>query len=72
MNKYQKHVACGRYGSNKKFLMPRKDDKDFDNFSRFWIYGNVYVVGQSKSRGRRYHITGINKCFVYRDCNVKV
>ena len=57
---------------NKKFLMPRKDDKDFDNFSRFWIYGNVYVVGQSKSRGRRYHITGINKCFVYRDCNVKV
>ena len=51
---------------NKESVMTRKDDEDFENSSRFWIYGNVYVIGDSKSIDRRYHITGIYEGFIQR------
>ena len=57
---------------NKESVMTRKDDEDFENSSRFWIYGNVYAIGDSKSIDCRYHITGIYEGFIHRDCNAKV
>ena len=54
---------------NKKLLMIRKDDEDFENSSKCWICDNSYVGGDVK---KVIVISLENRGSAHRDCNIKV
>ena len=51
---------------NKKLLMTKKDNEDFKNSTKCWIYDNAYVDGDVKVRDH-CHITG-----KYRGCEKEI
>ena len=51
--------------------MTKKDDEDFENSTKCWVFDNVYVDGDVKV-GDRCHITGKYRGSAHRDCNIKV
>ena len=50
-------------------LVMTKNDKDFENFTKFWICDNVYVEGDFKIH---CHLTGNYRGCAHGDCNTKV
>ena len=42
---------------NKELVMTKKDNEDFESFTKCWIYDNSYVDGDVKVRDH-CHITG--------------
>ena len=53
-----------------KELMTKKDDEDFENSTKCWIYVNAYVDGDNKVKDY-FHITGKYRGSSHRDCNIK-
>ena len=51
--------------------MTKKDNKDFENSTKCWICDNDYVDGDVKVRNHR-HITGKDRGFAHRYCNINV
>ena len=51
--------------------MTKKDDQDFENFTKCWYCDNVYADGDVKVR-EHYHNTGIYRGSAHRNCNIKV
>ena len=51
--------------------MTKKDNDDFENTTKCWIYDNDYIDGDVKVRDH-WHITGEYRGSAYRDCNINV
>ena len=51
--------------------MTEKDDEDFGDSSKSWIYENVYVCGDVQVRDH-CHITRKQRCPFHRVWNIKV
>ena len=51
--------------------MTKKDNKDFENSTKFWIYYNDYIDNDLKVRDH-CHITGKHRGTTHRDCNINV
>ena len=56
---------------NKKLLMTKEDDEDFENSIKCWICENDYVNGNVKIR-ECCHITGKYRSFAQRDFSSSV
>ena len=52
-------------------MTTKKNDEDFENSTKCWIYDNVYVDGDVEERNH-YHITGKYRGSAHRDCNINV
>ena len=57
--------------SNKELVMNKEDDEDFEKFTKYWIYDNVYVDGNVKVRDH-CHIARKYRGSAHRDCHIKV
>ena len=55
---------------NEEIVMTKKDYKDFENSTKYWICDNSYVDDDAKVRDH-YQITGKFRGSAYRDCNIK-
>ena len=55
----------------KELVMNKEDDEDFEEFTKYWIYDNVYGDGDVKVRDH-CHITRKYRGSAHRDCNIKV
>ena len=56
---------------NKKLVMTEKDDKDFENASKYWICDDIYVVVDIKVRDHSY----INEKYrgsAHKDFNINI
>ena len=51
--------------------MIKKDNEDFESCTKSWICGTSYVDDNVKVRDH-CHVTGINRGFSHRDCNIKL
>ena len=58
---------------NKELVVTKtkKDDEDFENSNKCWIYDNVYVDGDFEVK-QHCHITRKYIGFAHKDCNIKV
>ena len=56
---------------NKKLVMTKKDDEDFENSIKCWICDNFYLDGEVKVRAH-YYITGKYRGSARRGCNINV
>ena len=56
---------------NKELVMTKRDNWDFENFTKCWICDNDYTDNDVKVR-EHYHITGKNRGSAHRDCNINV
>ena len=56
---------------NKRLVMTKKDNKDFENSTKCWICDNVYIDNDVKVRVH-CHITGKCRGSAHRDCNINV
>ena len=56
---------------NKKLVMIKEENKDFENSTRRWICDNDYVDNDVKLRDH-CHITGKNRVSAHRDCDINV
>ena len=56
---------------NKKFVMTKKYNKDFENSTKCWICDNAYVDSDVKVSDH-CHITRKYRDSIHRDCNIKV
>ena len=56
----------------KKPVMTKKDDEDFKNTTKCWLYDNDYVDGKIKKVRNHCQITGKYRVSANRDCNIKV
>ena len=56
---------------NKKFVMTKKDNEDFENSTNCWIWENDYIDGNVKVRNR-CHITGKYRGSAHRYCNINI
>ena len=54
-----------------KELVVTKEDKDFENFVKWWICDNDYVDHDVKVRDH-YRITGKYRSSAHRDCNINI
>ena len=54
-----------------KELVVTKEDKDFENFIKWWICDNDYVDHNVKVRDH-YRITGKYRSSAHRDCNINI
>ena len=68
-SKYCSHVMNKHF--NKELLMTEKDNEDFKNSTKRWIYYNDYVDGDVKVRDN-CHITGKYRGSEHRNCNINV
>ena len=48
--------------------MTKKDNEDFDNSAKYWIFDNAYFDGDVKVRDQ-CHATGKYRGSAHRDCN---
>ena len=56
---------------NKKLVMTKKDNQDFENSYKYWISDNDYTDNDIKVRNH-CHITGKYRGSALRDCNINV
>ena len=56
---------------NKKLVMTKEDDEDFENSTNCWICAHVYVDGNVKVIDH-CHVTGKYRGSGHRDCNINV
>ena len=56
---------------NEKLVMPKEDDKDYENSTKCWIGDNVYVDGEVKVKDHD-HITRKYRGFAHRHCHINV
>ena len=56
---------------NKELVMTKKDNEDFENFTKCWIFDHVYVEGDVKIRDP-CHITRKYRDSAHGDCNIKI
>ena len=56
---------------NKKLIITKKDDEDFENSFKYWFSDNAFVDGDVKVRDHCI-VTGKFRNSVYRDCNINV
>ena len=56
---------------NKKIVRTEKDNEDFKNSTKCWIYDNTYVGGDVKVRDH-CHITGKYRDSAHRDRNINI
>ena len=56
---------------NKKLVMTKEDDEDFENSTKWWICDNGYVDGDVKARDH-CHITGKYRGSAHRYCNISM
>ena len=56
---------------NKELLITKEDNKDFENFSKGWIFVNNCIDIDVKVRDY-FHITGKCRDFAHRDCNINI
>ena len=56
---------------NKDLVMTKKDNKDFKNSTKCWIWDNYYVDTDVKVRDH-CHITGKYRGSAHRDCNINL
>ena len=56
---------------SKELVMTKKDNGDFENSTKCWIFDNDYIDNDVKVRGH-FHITGECRSFGHRDCNINV
>ena len=56
---------------NKKLVMTKEDNEDFENSTKCWICDNAYVDGNVKVRGH-YRISGNFRDSAHKDCNIKI
>ena len=56
---------------NKKLVMTKKDNQDFENSYKYWISDNGYTDNDIKVRNH-CHITGKYRGSALRDCNINV
>ena len=56
---------------SKELVMTKKDNEDFENSSKCWIYDNDFIDGDVKVRDQ-CHITKKYKGSAHRDCNINV
>ena len=56
---------------NKKLVMTEKDDKDFENASKYWICDDIYVVVDIKVRDHSY-INGKYRGSAHKDFNINI
>ena len=56
---------------NKEPVMTKKDNKDFESFTKCWICKNDYTDGDVKVRDH-CHITGKHRGSAHRDWNINV
>ena len=54
---------------NKELVINKRNNKDFENSTKCWIYGNAYFDGDVKVR-YHCHITGKYRGFAHRYCNI--
>ena len=55
----------------KEIVMTKKDDEDFGNATKCWIYDNIYVNSDVKVRGH-CHVTGKYRGYVHRGSNITI
>ena len=51
---------------NKEFVITKKGNEGFQNFTKYWNYDHVYVKADVKKRGN-CHISGKYKGSIHRD-----
>ena len=51
--------------------MAKKGYEDFEKYTNYWIFDNIYVDGVVKMRDH-CHITGKYRGSAHTDCNIKV
>ena len=56
---------------NRELVMPKEDNKDFENPTKYLICDNAYIDGDAKVRDH-CHITGKCRGSSIRDCNINV
>ena len=56
---------------NKKLIITKKDDEDFENSFKYWFSDNAFADGDVKVRDHCI-VTGKFRNSVYRDCNIDV
>ena len=56
---------------NKKLVMTKEDNEDFNSSTKCWICDNDYVDNDIKVRDH-CHITGIYRSSAHRDCNINL
>ena len=56
---------------NKELVMTKKDNEDFENSTKCWIYDNDYIDNDVKVTDR-CHITGKYRASTHRGCNIIV
>ena len=56
---------------NKELVMPKEDNEDFKNSTKYWICDNDYVANDVKVR-YYCHITGKYRGSAHRDCNINL
>ena len=54
---------------NKELVINKRNNKDFENSTKCWIYDNAYFDGDVKVR-YHCHITGKYRGFAHRYCNI--
>ena len=55
----------------KELAMTEKDNKDFENSTKYWINENAYFYGNVKVRDH-CHITEKYRGSAHRDCDINV
>ena len=56
---------------NEELVITKKDNEEFENYTKCWICDNDYTDGDVKVR-YHYYITGKYRSSVHRDCNINV
>ena len=56
---------------NKELVTTKKDNDDFENSTKCWIYDNDYIDGAFKIRDH-CHITGKYRSSPHRGCNINL
>ena len=56
---------------NKKLVMTKEANEDFENSTKCWIFDNDYIDSDFKVRDN-CRITGKYRGSAYRDCNINV
>ena len=68
-NKYRGDVMKKYF--NKKLVISKKDNDDFENSTKYWICDRVCVEGGIKVRDH-CHIAGRYRGSAHSDCNINV